>query len=147
MDFTIGQAFIDTYPPEAAMWCDENNAYIEATGNNSFIIKEVPVHIPTQEEIYQDFVSKIQKRLDDFAKTRSYDGILSLCSYATSKDAKFSAEGQLGVNLRDATWAKGYELLDEVKAGTRPIPTWEELEALLPVLAWADGIDNLEDKV
>lgn len=88
------------------------------------------------EEMYQDFVSNIQARLDDFAKTRNYDGILSLCSYATSLNDKFKAEGQYGVEARDATWAKGYALLDEVLAGTRQVPTWEEVEAELPVLEW-----------
>lgn len=29
MTFEIGQIFENTYPPEAALWCNENNAYIE----------------------------------------------------------------------------------------------------------------------
>ena len=29
MDFYINQKFTGTYPPEAALWCNENKAYIE----------------------------------------------------------------------------------------------------------------------
>jgi hypothetical protein len=82
-------------------------------------------------------VQLTQTRLDDFAKTRNYDGILSLCSYAASTNTKFQAEGQYGVASRDNTWAKLYEILAEVETGTRPVPTgYAEIEPELPVLAW-----------
>lgn len=82
-------------------------------------------------------VSNTQKRLDDFAKTRNYDGILSLCTYATSLNAKFKAEGQYGVEARDATWAKLYDMLAEVEAGTRSKPNgYADIESELPVLVW-----------
>ena len=81
--------------------------------------------------------TQIQKRLDDFAKTRNYDGILSACTYATSTVPKFAAEGQYCVQVRDATWAAGYALMDEVLAGTRPVPSSiADIESDLPVLAW-----------
>jgi hypothetical protein len=83
-----------------------------------------------------DFVAKVQSRLDAFARTRSYDGILSACTYATSMNPKFAAEGQYCVQARDATWAKCYEILSAVQSGQRPVPTWEELEAELPMLQW-----------
>lgn len=78
----------------------------------------------------------IQKRLDDFARTRNYDGILSAATYATSAVPKFAAEGQYAVEARDATWAKSYEILAAVEAGERPMPTDAELAAELPALAW-----------
>jgi hypothetical protein len=40
--FYIGQVFTKDYPPEAAIWCNENRAYIEKDGNN-FVIKKCPV--------------------------------------------------------------------------------------------------------
>lgn len=31
MEFSVGQYFIDTYPPDAAEWCNGNRAYIKET--------------------------------------------------------------------------------------------------------------------
>jgi len=87
-------------------------------------------------EIIADYIAAIQKRLDDFAHTRNYDGILSAATYAASAVPKFKAEGQYATAARDATWAKGYEILAEVEAGTRAAPTLDELAAELPALAW-----------
>lgn len=90
-----------------------------------------------KEQFYQAVVDVTQSRLDDFAKTRAYDGILSLCTYATSTVPKFQAEGQYGVEARDATWAKLYEMMAEVEAGTRPMPAgFQDIEPELPVLEW-----------
>jgi hypothetical protein len=90
----------------------------------------------TPEEIIAEFAAKIQARLDAFARTRNYDGILSACTYVTSTNPKFAAEGQYCVQVRDATWAKCYEVLNEVQSGQRPMPSWKELEAELPALEW-----------
>ena len=88
----------------------------------------------------QSIVDATQKRLDDFAHTRNYDGILSLCTYATSAVPKFKREGLYGVEARDATWAALYTILAEVEAGTRPPPSgFADVEANLPALAWPDA--------
>lgn len=87
--------------------------------------------------IKAEVVQATQDRLDTFARTRLYDGILSLCTYATSPTQKFADEGQYGVIARDATWAKLYEILGEVQAGTRPMPAgYADIESELPVLTW-----------
>lgn len=91
---------------------------------------------PTTEQIIQGFVGSIQKHLDDFAKTRGYDGIMSACTYATSTVAKFKTEGQYCVQARDATWSMAYDLLDQVQTGEIDVPTEEEVFAQLPALAW-----------
>jgi hypothetical protein len=88
------------------------------------------------ERAIAEFTTKVQARLDAFARTRGYDDILSACTYATSANPKFAAEGQYCVQARDATWAKCYEVLNAVQSGQRPVPTWEELEAELPPLEW-----------
>lgn len=91
---------------------------------------------PTAEEILKIMQDAIQSHMDTKACERNYDGILSLCTYATSTNPKFAAEGQAGVEWRDACWAKGYEIMDDVLAGNREIPTVEELLAELPVFYW-----------
>ena len=80
--------------------------------------------------------SAIQSMLDETAKERSYDSILSLCTYATSTAAKFAAEGQAGVSWRDEVWAKGYAILADVESGSRAIPTESELLSELPNFVW-----------
>ncbi len=82
-------------------------------------------------------VSATQQRLDEFAKTRNYDGILSAATYATSTVPKFQQEGQYAVNARDNTWATLYTILGEVQQGTRPVPSgFADIEPLLPALVW-----------
>lgn len=78
-----------------------------------------------------------QVRLDAFAQTRNYDSMLSLCSYATSAVANYAQEGQYGISSRDATWETLNNILDQIKQGLRPIPSYySEIEPELPVLEW-----------
>lgn len=94
-------------------------------------------NVPTQDQLQVLFTAAIQLRLDDFARTRNYDNILSACTYATSPSLKFSSEGEACVDLRDATWSAAYAILAEVQAGHRPMPeSIEDIEADLPPLAW-----------
>lgn len=84
-------------------------------------------------------VQQTQHRLDAFAQTRYYDGILSACSYATSTVPKFKSEGQYCVEARDATWAALYQTLADVEAGVRPAPSdFADVESSLPTLTWPD---------
>lgn len=97
-EFTINQIFNDTYPPEAAIWCNENRAYIEeiepVDGVRRFQIVAVPE--PTQEEqeaeLQTQYTALIQSMLDEEAKKLGYDSCLSVCSYADTGISKFDDE-------------------------------------------------------
>ncbi len=120
---------------ECAIWCNANNATIEDKGEYYEVVA-VPVHIPTEAEIQAQLTAAVQAYMDSTAQTRGYDNIHTACSYSNSTDHIFAAEGQACLQWRDKVWRKCYTLLDEVKAGTRGIPTVEELVAELPVLEW-----------
>jgi hypothetical protein len=100
-----------------------------------------PAPTKTPEQIQAEIVAAVQSRLDDFARTRNYDGILSAATYATSTVPKFQAEGQRAVELRDLTWAALYAILGQVLAGEREMPAgYADIEAELPALLWADEV-------
>ena len=48
--FKIGQTFKETYPPEAAVWCNANNAHIDKQGGQYIIVENTPAPEPTIEE-------------------------------------------------------------------------------------------------
>ena len=80
------------------------------------------------EQNKQMSITAVQTMLDNAAKAKNYDSILSACSYAAYPN-QFQAEGQEFLVKRSAVWAKCYEILGEVEAGTRPVPTVSELLA------------------
>lgn len=101
----------------------------------------VPLTASELEQIAQAVQSSVtaeaQLRMDNFARTRFYDSMLSACSYATSTIPRLKAEGQYCVEARDATWEILYGILGEVVAGTRPVPrSLADIESELPALAW-----------
>ena len=104
----------------------------------------------TLERIQAEFEGLIQARLDAFARTLTYDNILSACTYANSKNPVFALEGQYCIEARDNTWSKAYELLNvilpELAAGERSMPEWTEIETQLPELAWPAGSRGREEK-
>jgi hypothetical protein len=121
---------VDEFPP----------AFVEVNGQWE---RQWAVRAATAQEIadrqsalVSEYTGKTQERLDSFAQTRGYDGILSAATYASSPTPQFAAEGQRCLALRDSTWAKLYEVMSDVQAGNRAIPSWEQLEAELPVLSW-----------
>ena len=71
--------------------------------------------------------------LDTVAQKRNYRDIQSAALRA-SRPGPFYAEGCAYYDWQDACWARCYEILAEVDAGTRSAPTDEELLAELPVL-------------
>ena len=125
--WNLGPAFFDTE--------DADGKVTTAAENQAAYIA-----LKTQERalaVKNQIIDATQKRLDDFAQTRNYDGILSACTYATSAVPKFATEGQYCVEVRDTTWAALYDILGEVQAGTRPKPSgYADIEADLPVLTW-----------
>jgi hypothetical protein len=83
---------------------------------------------------------RAQEHLDAFARTRGYDDMRSLVSYAGDADPTFAAEGARGMALRSAMWAALRQVQIDVLSGQRSLPrSYEELRSepgLLPTLTW-----------
>lgn len=99
---------------------------------------EVPelVEQETVEDSITYFVELVQAHIDGVARTRNYDSILSLCTYANSTNDKFRKEGQAGIVWRDSVWSTCYKILAEVQAGARTPPS--DIISELPVFTWGD---------
>ena len=140
MTYELHETFVRRLSDNACIPLAEGNRdYAEylawvAEGNTPTSPPEPPP--PTPEEVQADLTIAVQAHLDKTAQERRYDNILSLCTYATSPNPKFAAEGQAGVAWRDAVWTKCYAVLADVNAGMRSIPTSGDLVAELPDMVW-----------
>ena len=76
----------------------------------------------------------VQEHLDAAARANGYDSILSAVSYVGSGHPVYDAEGTAFKTWRSECWATSFTLLQEVQAGTRPMPSDSELLAALPPL-------------
>jgi hypothetical protein len=114
---------------------EERDVRVNVNAHPPTIEDYAPAKAP--EQIQAEILTATQRRLDEFARTRNYDGILSAATYATSTVERFAAEGQRAVEMRDQTWATLYQMLADVQAGTRPMPTaYGDIEPDLPSLEW-----------
>ena len=76
--FKIGQKFNKTYPVEAAIWCNENNAHIEAKDGQYIIVANAPIPEPTTEE-------KVQILENETGLTRAIREVILSGDVAVSK--------------------------------------------------------------
>lgn len=118
-------------------------------GTPASIVKEIgpipgnavfePPEMTTEEKmakIQEQLTVTVQSWMDKTVQTRNYDNIHTACTYAYSTDETFKKEGTACLVWRDTVWRSCYNILNEVLAGTREIPTEEELIAELPKLEW-----------
>lgn len=61
MEFQIGQVFDGEYPPEAALWCNENGAHIEERDGGYIIVANAEL---TLEELKRRKLEDIQRAAD-----------------------------------------------------------------------------------
>ena len=64
-EFYIGEIFEGKYPPEAAIWCNSHNTFIEALGDGRYEIKEVVVPAPTREDIEEARIAYRRRHIDN----------------------------------------------------------------------------------
>lgn len=139
--FKIGQKFKGEYPPEAAMWCNANNAHITETtekgaAERTFeIVANDPPSVKAVKKVYENAV---QAHLDATAQTRGYDNTYTCLSYLSSTDEIWKRESNAFNAWRDSVWRKAHEILNAFMAGEIKQPTIEEVIAQLPPIDWND---------
>jgi hypothetical protein len=103
-------------------WCDAGNA-------------PEPADAPTPEQQIAANTGAIQAELDRQAQAQGYDNIVSACSYAAQASGEpFQAEGAAFLSWRSAVWMHAYDVLQQVQAGTQPMPTPAEAVTQMPAL-------------
>lgn len=89
----------------------------------------------TEQQVIDVFKEAIQSHMDQSAKALGYDDIRTVVTYAEEPAVpKFQAEGQALRAWRSLVWAYGYEQIEAVQSGSRPMPTMEALISELPPL-------------
>lgn len=105
---------------------------IAADKRGNPVLKNPPP--PSTEQVVVGLQGAVQALLDSTAQAAGYDDIRSAVTYADEPAVpKFQKEGQAFRAWRSLAWAKCSEVLAEVKAGTRPMPSVEALLSELPV--------------
>lgn len=126
---------------ECIVWL-AREVYLQTVQSQAEIEADAPRIFLRESGIQKKLTDAVQNWMDRRAQERGYDNIASACSYIQSTDAVFQAEAEVCVAWRDRVWRYCYNVLDQVMAGQRTIPTAEdllaELDAELP-LVWPEA--------
>lgn len=94
---------------------------------------------PTPEELATQMLAHVDAHLKATANSRGYDSIDSAAKYIGNiLNPLWAAEGDALRDWAILVYAKCYEIQADVMAGNIPIPTTEELIAMLPEMVWPD---------
>ena len=107
MDFYIGQLFVGTYPPEAAEWCNKNNAYITKQGEE-YIISSVPQ--PTKEDLSKRAVAEARAQSSSILIARMQADMVQTGAFTAAEFTTFAKAGLFTDWAAGQTYAKGYRL-------------------------------------
>ena len=121
---------------DIAVWCNSNGCTIEEH-EEYYEVVEIPIHVPTQEEIQKALTDGVQNWMDTKVQERNYDNVHTCVgTYLYSPVDKFRIEAEHVKDWVSYVWAKCYEILAQVKNGERETPTLEEVINELPILNW-----------
>ncbi|MGK9047952.1 hypothetical protein KXR63_11360 [Stutzerimonas chloritidismutans] len=99
------------------------------------ILIDPPASEPTPEDIERNLTAALNRHLDAVAGQRRYDTRFT-CSLRAGFPGPFQEEGQVFAAWMDACNMAAYQLMADVKAGSRKVPTEAELIAAMPVIEW-----------
>lgn len=128
--FLIPGGAVDVSPPQ--LNSSKRLRFVHGQWNEISITPD-PEPVKTEQQIQRTLTMAVQTHMNRVAQAVGYDNIYTAVTYANEPAVqKYQIEGLALRAWRSLVWAKCYEVMDEVKAGTRTIPTAEELISLLP---------------
>ena len=151
MTYKIGQIFVDSYEKESALWCNENNAYIEEIepidGHRRFQVVAVPEpEPPTAQDIINKYDTAIENWLDSTVQQRNYKNVESCISYEGDNNPKYAREAEAVKAWRSAVYTQAEVLIAQYIGGDiSAVPPIEQIIAELPQLDWNDPVEEVRD--
>ena len=88
------------------------------------------------EDLQKKYTKLVQNYMDKIVQAKGYDDVFTCISYVDSTDEIFRREALAVLAWRDKVWRLCYDVLAEVNAGKRAVPSELELLAMLPKLEW-----------
>ena len=102
--------------------------YVEGISVIDSPVKETP------EQVVARLESVVDRYLDTQAQSLRYDSIKTIVTYRDDENPKFKAEGVAGYKLRSVVYTKSIQIMNDVVAGNRPVPTETQLLAEMPAI-------------
>jgi hypothetical protein len=123
--------------PAAQAHCDVHGGFVyQGTYSVDLYVDGETVTVQPEPETADQVIARLEaaldRHLDAVANSYRYESIRTMVTYATSDHPTFGPEGRAAVKFRDAVYAYGIQVIADVEAGNRPIPTEAELIAELP---------------
>lgn len=112
---------------------------LDTSGWRALTAEEIAaVDVEYQALVFDETKTTYEKALEEYfdkkANERGYTTIHTASLRAALVNSPYHAEGVAYGTWMDTCNAKGYEVLDQVKAGTIPLPSIEDFILMLPVL-------------
>ncbi len=104
-----------------------------------------PPPAPTAAQLQSASEQAVQATLDAMARTKGYDSMASLCSYAGSNQnlkgsaLLFQQEGNAGSAYRSQAWVNLYAASSSISATKTITEAQQAAMATMPIFTWPDG--------
>jgi len=121
-------------PPDSVARWDGSRFVIEAVEREA----DLPVVPPSPAELQAQYTALLDVHLDSTAQARGFDNRIT-CAMRAGYPGPFQADGAAFGQWMDACYLAGRQVMADVMAGARPMPTPEEFLAELPPMVWPEG--------
>lgn len=122
---------------ESWVQADESARIGHLYDENTGAFSAPPPPVKTPEQIVAEYTAVLERHYDTKAGERRYDNRFT-CALRAGYAGPFQAEGATFALWMDNCNAYAYSVMAAVQAGTRQMPSIEQLINELPALAWPE---------